>query len=81
MLNKQGKLVLINANLPIALRSIFRSFLICGVATENKEALDFLKSFIDLGEFQVVMDKIYPLQEAVKLIGMSVLDERRVMSF
>ena len=62
-LTKQGKLILISAGLLVNLLSIFRKNLICGVAGESKEGLDFLRERIEAGDIEAVIDRVYPLEQ------------------
>ncbi len=66
LLKKQGKLILINTGLLNNLLSVIKRHVICGVATESKEALDFLRARIEAGDIKVVIDKIYPLKQAAE---------------
>ncbi|MEL0584179.1 MAG: NAD(P)-dependent alcohol dehydrogenase [Candidatus Thiodiazotropha sp. (ex. Lucinoma kazani)] len=65
-LKKQGKLILINTGLLTNLLSIIRKNLICGVAGESKEGLDFLRDRIEAGDIEAVIDKIYPLEQTAE---------------
>ena len=65
-LSKAGKLILINADLPTMLASVFQKNVICGVADENKEALIFLRERVEAGEFKAVIDRTYPLEETAE---------------
>ena len=65
-LTEEGRLILINADLLTILSSIFQSKLICGVAAESKEALEFLRERVEAGEFRAVIDKIYPLEQTAE---------------
>ncbi|MCU7875149.1 MAG: NAD(P)-dependent alcohol dehydrogenase [Candidatus Thiodiazotropha sp. (ex Lucinoma borealis)] len=65
-LKKQGKLILINTGLLTNLLSIIRRNLICGVAGESKEGLDFLRERIEAGDIEAVVDKIYPLEQTAE---------------
>ena len=65
-LTTQGKLILINADLPTILSSIFRKNVICGVAAESKEALNFLRARVESGEMKAVIDKTYALEQIVE---------------
>lgn len=62
-LTKQGKLILISTGLLVNLLSIFRKNLICGVAGESKEGLDFLRERIEAGDIEAVIDRVYPLEQ------------------
>ncbi len=62
-LTKQGKLILINTGLLVNLLSVFRKNLICGVAGESKEGLDFLRERIEAGDIEAVIDRVYPLEQ------------------
>jgi NADPH:quinone reductase-like Zn-dependent oxidoreductase len=62
VMNKQGKLVLLNTDLLTNLLSLFRKSVICGVAAENKERLNFLRNCIESGHITPIIDKIYPLK-------------------
>ncbi len=65
-LTKEGKLILINADLPTILFSITQNNIICGVADESKEALDFLRELVEEGDFKAVIDRIYPLEQVAE---------------
>lgn len=65
-LTENGKLILINAGLFTNLSSLVRKNLICGVAGESKEALDFLKERIEAYDIKVVVDKVYTLDNIVE---------------
>ncbi|MCU7946631.1 MAG: NAD(P)-dependent alcohol dehydrogenase [Candidatus Thiodiazotropha sp. (ex Cardiolucina cf. quadrata)] len=65
-LKKQGKLILINTGLLTNLLSIIRKNVICGVAGESKEGLDFLRDRIEAGDIEAVIDKIYPLEQTAE---------------
>lgn len=65
-LSEQGKLILIVADLLTTLRSVVNKRLICGVATESKETLDFLLGLVDSGTLNPVIDHIYPLQDTAE---------------
>ncbi len=65
-LMKQGKLILINAGLLTNLLSIAKKNLICGVAGENKEGLDFLGERIEAGDIKAVIDRIHPLAQTAE---------------
>ncbi|MBF0290257.1 MAG: NAD(P)-dependent alcohol dehydrogenase, partial [SAR324 cluster bacterium] len=65
-LTKNGKLILINTGLLTNLLSIVRKSVICGVAGESKESLNFLRELIDAGDIEAVIDKIYPLERTVE---------------
>lgn len=62
-LAQQGKLILINTGLLTNLSSLFRHNLICGVAGESKEALQFLGERVVAGDIKAVIDKTFPLQQ------------------
>lgn len=66
LLTENGKLILINAGLFTNLSSLLRKNLICGVAGESKEALEFLKKRIDFDDIKVVVDRVYPLDKFVE---------------
>ena len=65
-LTKQGKLILINTGLLTNLLSIVRKNVICGVAGESKENLDFLRECVEAGDIEAVIDRIYPLEKIVE---------------
>ena len=60
-LSSRGKLILIVADLPTTLQSVVNKRLICGVASENKEALSFLLDLVGSGAVTPVIDSVYPL--------------------
>lgn len=62
-LSKQGKLILLNTGLLTNLLSITRKNLICGVADESKEGLDFLRERVEAGDIDAVIDRTYPLAQ------------------
>lgn len=66
MLRPQGKVLLINTGLVTNLLSIFKSNLICGVAAENKEILNFLKERVEAGDITAMVDKTYRLEETAE---------------
>lgn len=66
LLTENGKLILINAGLFTNLSSLVRKNLICGVAGESKEALNFLKERIEAYDIKVVVDRVYPLDKIVE---------------
>tara|TARA_R110001583_G_scaffold195327_1_gene371714 strand:+ start:100 stop:1071 length:972 start_codon:yes stop_codon:yes gene_type:complete len=65
-LTKEGKLILINANLSTILSSIIQNNVICGVADESKESLNFLKNLAETGKFKAVIDKTYTLEKTAE---------------
>ncbi|PWQ97231.1 NAD(P)-dependent alcohol dehydrogenase [Leucothrix pacifica] len=65
-LSSQGELVLIVADLQTTLQSVFNKQLICGVADESKEALNFLLGLVDSGAFTSVIDSLYPLEKTAE---------------
>lgn len=65
-LKKQGKLILINTGLLTNLLSIIRKNVICGVAGESKEGLDFLRERTEAGDIEAVIDKMYPLEQTAE---------------
>ena len=65
-LSSQGKLVLIVADLQTTLQSVFKKHLVCGVATESKEALRFLLDLVDSGVLTPVIDSLYPLEKTAE---------------
>jgi len=65
-LTKQGKLILIATGLPTILSSIARKNVICGVAGESKEGLDFLRELIEAGNIEAVIDRTYPLEQTAE---------------
>lgn len=66
LLTKQGRLILINADLLTNLLSVVKKNLICGVAGESKEGLDFLRECIESGDIKVVIDRTYPLAQTAE---------------
>ena len=62
-LTKEGKLILINADLPTILFSFFQRNVFCGVSAESKETLAFLKERVEADEFYAVIDKVYSLEQ------------------
>jgi len=65
-LTKQGKLILINTGLLTNLLSIARKNVICGVAGESKEGLNFLRERVEAGDIEAVIDRTYPLEQTVE---------------
>ena len=65
-LKKQGKLILINTGLLTNLLSVIKKNLICGVAGESKEGLNFLKERVEAGDFKAVVDRTYPLEQTAE---------------
>ena len=66
ILAKKGKLILINTGLLTNLLSIVNKTLICGVAGESKDSLDFLRERVEAGDIKAVIDKIYPLEQTAE---------------
>ncbi|WP_299881010.1 NAD(P)-dependent alcohol dehydrogenase [uncultured Cocleimonas sp.] len=66
ILKTEGKLISINAGLFTNLLSLFNKNLICGVAGESKQNLEFLKKLIETGNMKPVIDRIYALDEIVE---------------
>jgi len=62
-LTPNGKLIQISGDMPTTLSSIFKKQLICGVASETKDALDFIRQRIEEGKVQAVIDHTYPLDQ------------------
>lgn len=65
-LTKSGKAILIAAGLGTTLQSLWNNKMICGVAGESKEALNFLLELVDSRKFRPTIDTIYPLQDIVQ---------------
>jgi len=65
-LTKKGKLILINTGLLTNLLSITKKNVICGVAVESKEGLEFLRECIEVGDFDAVIDRVYPLEKTAE---------------
>ncbi len=65
-LTKKGKLILINTGLLTNLLSVTKKNVICGVAGESKESLEFLRERIEAGGFDAVIDRVYPLEETAE---------------
>lgn len=65
-LTEHGKLVLINTGLLTNLLSIARENIICGVAGESKEGLDFLRARVEAGDIEAVIDRVYPLEQTAE---------------
>ncbi len=65
-LTKQGLLISINTSLLNNLLSIFRKNVICGVAGESKEGLDFLRERAESGDIEAIIDRVYPLEHTAK---------------
>ena len=65
-LTKHGKVILINTGLLSNLSSIFKKNLICGVAGETKENLNFLKERVEAGDIEAVIDRVYPLEKTAE---------------
>lgn len=65
-LTEQGKAILINTGLLTNLSSLFRRNLICGVAVETKENLNFLRARVEAGDIKAVIDKVYPLEQTAE---------------
>ena len=66
LLTNQGKLILLNTGLLTNLLSIVKNNLICGVAGESKDALDFLRERIESGDVEAVIDRTYPLEKTAE---------------
>jgi NADPH:quinone reductase-like Zn-dependent oxidoreductase len=66
LLKNEGKLISINAGLFTNLLSIFKNNLICGVAGESKEYIEFLKKLAISGNLKPVIDRVYPLEQIVE---------------
>jgi NADPH:quinone reductase-like Zn-dependent oxidoreductase len=66
LLTKDGKLIQISADLTTILSSIFQAKLVCGVAAESKEALEFLKERVEAEEIKAVIDRTYPLEQTAE---------------
>ena len=66
LLTKQGKLILINTGLLTNLSSVIRKSLICGVAAESKENLNFLRELVETGDIKAVIDRAYPLEKTAE---------------
>jgi len=62
LMTKTGRAILINVGIGTLLRSIFTKKLICGTASETKEALYFLLKLVQTGKFVPVIDRVYPLE-------------------
>lgn len=65
-LTKDGKLILINTGLLTNLTSLAKKNLICGIAGESKESLDFLRKHVESEDIKPVIDKVYPLEQIVE---------------
>ena len=65
-LTEQGKAILINTGLLTNLSSLFRRNLICGVAAETKENLNFLRARVEAGDIKAVIDRSYPLEQTAE---------------
>lgn len=65
-LTEQGKAILINTGLLTNLSSLFRRDLICGVAAETKENLNFLRARVEAGDIKAVIDRSYPLEQTAE---------------
>ncbi|WP_022951280.1 NAD(P)-dependent alcohol dehydrogenase [Leucothrix mucor] len=65
-LTEQGKAILINTGLLTNLSSLFRGNLICGVAAETKENLNFLRALVEAGDIKAVIDRSYPLEQTAE---------------
>ncbi|MCF6280588.1 MAG: zinc-binding dehydrogenase [Candidatus Polarisedimenticolaceae bacterium] len=59
-------MILINTGLLTNLLSITKRNVICGVAGESKEGLEFLKKCIETGNFDAVIDRVYPLEKTAE---------------
>ncbi len=66
LLKTNGKLISINAGLFTNLLSIFKKNLICGVAAESKDNLEFLKTVVEAGNIKAVIDEVYVLDKIVE---------------
>jgi len=64
-LTPSGKAILINTGMGTILHSLFNSHLVCGVADENKESLNFLIELYNAKKLIPVIDKTYPLEKIV----------------
>lgn len=65
-LTKYGKAILISTGLGVMLQSLFNKKLVCGVAGESKESLQFLIELVNSGKLTPVIDNVYPLDEVVE---------------
>jgi len=63
-LTKSGKAILISTGLGTMLQSLFNKKLVCGVAGESKELLQFLLELVNSGKLTPVIDTEYPLADA-----------------
>ncbi len=66
LLTNKGKLISINANLLTNLLSIFQKNMICGVADESKDNLNFLRERVEAGDIEAVIDRVYSLRETAE---------------
>jgi NADPH:quinone reductase-like Zn-dependent oxidoreductase len=48
------------------LTSLAKKNLICGIAGESKESLDFLRKHVESEDIKPVIDKVYPLEQIVE---------------
>jgi len=66
LLKKQGRLISINSGLLTNLLAIFKKNLICGIAGESKESIEFLKKLALTGNIKPVIDRVYPLEKIIE---------------
>jgi NADPH:quinone reductase-like Zn-dependent oxidoreductase len=63
ILAPKGKLILLNTGLIGNVLSIFQKKVLCGVAGESKENLEYLSELIEGGAIKPVIDRVYPLHQ------------------
>ena len=65
-LTEQGTLILMNTGLLTNVLSLVKQSLICGVAGESKEGLNFLRERVEAGDIKAVIDRVYSLAQTVE---------------
>tara|TARA_B100000768_G_scaffold181012_1_gene202547 strand:+ start:39 stop:1001 length:963 start_codon:yes stop_codon:yes gene_type:complete len=65
-ITKSGKAVLINTGFGPILQSLTNRKLVCGVAGESKESLNFLIELVNSRKLTPVIDSAYPLEKAAE---------------